>query len=103
MSNEILLYGTLGCHLCTEAEAWLANSYPDISLKKIDIADEEALVARYGIRIPVLAKGEQEHDWPFDETVVAALVAHEAAATSAMPTSISAPQRRVWHIGASKE
>lgn len=68
------LYGTSACHLCEVAEALLAQvlagfdeaRQPQIEL--IDIADSDALIARYGTRIPVLHRlGDGvELDWPFD-------------------------------------
>ena len=64
--HNITLYGTLGCHLCGEAEAWLAHFYPQLSYMQIDIACDERLVEQYGIRIPVLAVGSIELDWPFN-------------------------------------
>lgn len=36
-------------------------------LQEVEIAESDELVARYGIRIPVVAKGEQELGWPFNE------------------------------------
>ncbi len=76
---HIILYSTSACHLCEQAKAllWpLKNDYP-FSLEEIDIADSDELIARYGIRIPVLvfsvAKGEgeiYELGWPFDEDAI---------------------------------
>ena len=67
---QLMLYGTLGCHLCTVAEQLIAATvdlqrYP---IELLDIADDDGLVERYGVRIPVLidtASG-QELGWPFD-------------------------------------
>nr|MBP7824870.1 glutaredoxin family protein [Pseudomonas sp.] len=54
MAIEVQLLGTLGCHLCEQAEQllmpWLAR---DVVVELLDIAESEALVARYGLRIPV--------------------------------------------------
>ncbi|MGB8714301.1 MAG: glutaredoxin family protein [Onishia taeanensis] len=57
----LTLYTTLGCHLCEELEAWLARLGPQAPpLRRVEIADDPALLARYGERIPVLedAMGE---------------------------------------------
>ncbi|MEI2741434.1 MAG: glutaredoxin family protein [Candidatus Competibacter sp.] len=63
---EILLYSTLGCHLCEQA-ADLIHPCGAVVLKIVEIADDPELLARYGLRIPVArcATG-QELDWPFD-------------------------------------
>ncbi|MDI4636675.1 MULTISPECIES: glutaredoxin family protein [Halomonadaceae] len=51
----LTLYTTLGCHLCEELEAWLVWLGPQApALHRVEIADDAALLARYGERIPVL-------------------------------------------------
>jgi len=68
-SHRLLLYGTLGCHLCDQAAAVLATwmAPPALAIEQVDIADHESLFERYGIRIPVLADPAMgwELDWPF--------------------------------------
>ena len=67
---QLVLYGTLGCHLCTVAEQLIAASVDlqQFPIELADIADDDALVEHYGVRIPVLADKEsgQELGWPFD-------------------------------------
>lgn len=73
---KAILYGTLGCHLCDDAEALLAPLLPSVSaaigtdceIECIDIADDDALLERYGTRIPVLRRitDDVELGWPFD-------------------------------------
>ena len=69
--TELVLFGTYGCHLCEQAE-WLLQPLRDSGrwqLKVVDIADHadsDALIARYGLRLPVLLFGTHELDWPFD-------------------------------------
>lgn len=74
--DHYLLYGTAGCHLCEEAEALLAGWFPHPrrALQHQDIAESDELVARYGIRIPVLLRlaDGAELGWPFDAGQVAA-------------------------------
>lgn len=71
--NRYILYGTLGCHLCDLAEAQLSAAMaqlPDaVEIECIDIADSDDMVARYGVRIPVLRRERDgaELDWPFLE------------------------------------
>lgn len=64
----LTLYGTPGCHLCDQAEALLrqAAAARPLAWRYVDIALDDALVARYGTRIPVLVTGEgRELGWPF--------------------------------------
>lgn len=66
----IYLYSTPGCHLCDLAKdiVWpLLNDY-SFRLEEIDIADTDALLERYGVRIPVLAFADKSNElsWPFD-------------------------------------
>lgn len=70
-----ILYTTLGCHLCEQAKAVLDN-FENITYEMVDIADDDALVERYGIRIPVVKEkeGEREIGWPFDVNTFAAWV-----------------------------
>jgi hypothetical protein len=81
---KAILYGTLGCHLCDDAEALLAHLLPSVSdalgtdceIECLDIADEDALLERYGTRIPVLRRlsDDVELNWPFDGEQAAALL-----------------------------
>ena len=73
-----MLYTSIGCHLCEQARAVVEPllSQFDLELQEVEIADSEALVERYGLRIPVLRlesaqlpqlqEQEQELGWPFD-------------------------------------
>lgn len=72
-STTLTLYTTLGCHLCEQAEAllepWLSQG---VSWAKVDIAEDEQLMARYGVRIPVLATATGlELGWPFSAETLA--------------------------------
>ena len=64
------LFGTLGCHLCDDAEQLIMQLAPIIidPVWQQDIAEDENLVERYGIRIPVLRHDQTgaELGWPFD-------------------------------------
>jgi len=61
----LALLSTDGCHLCDDAKALLEEF--SISYELVDIIEDEALVAHYGDKIPVLmAEGaEQALFWPF--------------------------------------
>ena len=64
----LTLLGTTGCHLCDQAEALLrqAQAARHFEWRYVDIALEEALVEKYGMRIPVLLTPTgKELGWPF--------------------------------------
>ncbi len=77
--KTLLLYTTQGCHLCEQAEALLlpvldylkGNFAEGISLQQVEISESEALVERYGVRIPVIRVDGQEEElaWPFDQAI----------------------------------
>ncbi|MFJ7885331.1 glutaredoxin family protein [Pseudomonas sp. NPDC096917] len=75
MPPECQLFGTLGCHLCELAEDVVMPLVLDCGLmvELVDIADSEQTLEAYGLRIPVLRRGDtgQELDWPFDTEQVA--------------------------------
>lgn len=66
MSQQIVLYTTLGCHLCEQAETLVRQVMPmEWDLVHVDVAEEDALLEKYGERIPVIAINGQELAWPF--------------------------------------
>lgn len=67
--NQFILYGTLGCHLCDEAEALLLPLLsPECNIEYVDISESDTLVEQYGVLIPVLRhlRDDRELRWPFD-------------------------------------
>ena len=80
--KELILYGTLGCHLCDQAYDLVSPLVTggNYRLKKLDIADSAELLAMYDVRIPVLYRPDAmlELDWPFTEEIVQAFLAAEA-------------------------
>jgi len=74
--TPVTLYTTLGCHLCDEAKqlAWPVLEHFNCRLIEVEIADDDALVEAYGIRIPVFKCVDCEGDigWPFDQQQLAA-------------------------------
>lgn len=67
---ELLLYSTVGCHLCEDAVSVLeATRAHDATLhwRIVEIANDTELLARYGVRIPVIScdKSPQDLGWPF--------------------------------------
>lgn len=64
---HLQLLGTRGCHLCEQAEQMLerAAAARGIRWQYLDVAEDDALLARYGERIPVLRAESGEIGWPF--------------------------------------
>ena len=48
------LYERDGCHLCDEARVLLDEMLTPAGYTRVDIETEDALVLRYGFRIPVI-------------------------------------------------
>ncbi|MFT4798756.1 MAG: hypothetical protein ACJAYE_003033 [Candidatus Azotimanducaceae bacterium] len=71
---KLILYTTLGCHLCEQAAAIIARVQAqqllELEVEAIDIADHDELVEQFGIRIPVVLLKHKNKDlgWPFDES-----------------------------------
>jgi hypothetical protein len=78
--KPLILYHTLGCHLCELAKEQIEPllSVCDLRLVEIDIADDDVLLQRYGVRIPVIRLAENvscddvntDLDWPFDTDAI---------------------------------
>jgi hypothetical protein len=70
LPHYLTLYGTPACHLCDQAEELLVACLPPgtYHLVKVDVAEDDDLLGKYGLLIPVL---ELEGlvgglHWPFD-------------------------------------
>lgn len=72
--KHLTLYTTLGCHLCERLEALLVALHAGkYQLSKVEISEDEVLMARYGVRIPVLADSAgEELDLGFEPPRLAA-------------------------------
>ncbi|EPJ43145.1 MAG: hypothetical protein OFPI_44190 [Osedax symbiont Rs2] len=68
--KNFTLYSTEYCHLCELAESILLSQLDSQlhSVEVADIAEDDLLLARYGVRIPVLMNQQTkaELSWPFD-------------------------------------
>lgn len=73
-NTPLLLYGTDGCHLCVEAARLLMHL--GVAWQDIDIAEDDALLARYGSHLPVLRRCDDKGElgWPFDAAAVLRLL-----------------------------
>ena len=67
--RHVTLYTKPGCHLCEAADALLARLAAEVPLTvtRVNIAEDEGLLARYGERIPVVRVGEVEVAAPLSE------------------------------------
>ena len=67
--TTLILYTTAGCHLCVLGED-IIKSLPkhyDITLVAVEIGDNDELVDRYGVSIPVIKFSDNsELNWPFE-------------------------------------
>ena len=68
---SLILYSTLGCHLCEQAQQLCVQVLGE-AVPEIDIIDDDALYERYGVRIPVLQRQDNgmELGWPFDADAI---------------------------------
>jgi Glutaredoxin-like domain (DUF836) len=55
MSHRLVLYERDRCHLCEEARILLDEMLGPGTYARIDIDADDALVLRYGFRVPVVA------------------------------------------------
>ena len=72
--RTVTLYGRAGCHLCDDARAALERVRAErpFALAEVDIERDDALLARYVERIPVVAlDGEELFDFFVDEEALA--------------------------------
>lgn len=78
--HSLVLYHTSGCHLCELAEDVLAEvqeRLPALSWRQVDIASDDALIDRYGWRIPVIHLDRRplpDLGWPFSAADVRAFL-----------------------------
>jgi len=74
---ECQLFGTLGCHLCEQAEAVILPLVENgLLVELLDISERAEWVEDYGLRIPVLRRIDTgvELDWPFEIEQVVGLL-----------------------------
>lgn len=68
MDVQCELFGTLGCHLCEEAELLLQPFVAQgLVVELCDIIDSPQWLERYALSIPVLRRTDnaRELNWPF--------------------------------------
>jgi hypothetical protein len=75
----LILYQRDDCHLCDLALEVLAQARVP-AFDSVFIDGDEALEARYGVRVPVLWRGDTgaELDWPFDTDALRAFLQRQS-------------------------
>lgn len=72
MQRRLKLYGTLGCHLCDEAQVLLAHC--NLKVEIHDIMDDDESYEKYSQKIPVLVDSlkpdKQPLSWPFNKALL---------------------------------
>lgn len=65
---HVTLFTTAGCHLCELAMTQLLalQQQTSLDIDSVEIGDDDALIAEYGIRIPVVKCANATLDWPFE-------------------------------------
>ena len=63
--TEIELLTADGCSLCGRARELVEQAAPEVTIREVDVAADEALIQTWGERIPVLRHGERTLAWPF--------------------------------------
>jgi glutaredoxin len=74
---RVVLYSRPGCHLCNAArEVLLAERVASsFDLVEVDVAGDDELERRYGIRIPVVEiDGEERFEYEVDPVELASIV-----------------------------
>lgn len=69
----LILYGTSGCHLCELAEQELLTHVArGWQVELIDIAEDDQLLDRFSLMIPVLQHNASGRllNWPFDQAAL---------------------------------
>ena len=79
MKTVFNLYSSDGCHLCELALAICQQSMVGRIFNIIDIVENELLVERYGVHIPVLERIDEDNNkkelyWPFTAEKVKTLL-----------------------------
>ena len=57
---EVVVYTREGCGLCRQAERLVEREARGARIIHVDIDTDQALVTRYGVRVPVIAVDDRE-------------------------------------------
>ena len=68
--KHLYFYSTSYCHLCDTAYELVTQIFDINNIEVVEISDDAFLLARYGLKIPVLQRHDThaELNWPFTST-----------------------------------
>ena len=76
--TQLVLYTTSHCHLCEQALTLLINLKQQYAINWLtkEISDDDDLIEKYGIRIPVIQRvdNQSELNWPFSAEDIVMLI-----------------------------
>lgn len=76
--TQLVLYTTSHCHLCEQALTLLINLKQQYAINWLtkEISDDDDLIEKYGIRIPVIQRvdNQSELNWPFSAEDIVILI-----------------------------
>lgn len=76
--TQLVLYTTSHCHLCEQALSLLIELKHHYAINWIskEISDDDSLIERYGIKIPVIQRidNHSELNWPFSGDDIVKLI-----------------------------
>ena len=87
---RVQLYAKPGCHLCEQVEADLARLRRRYAhhIEVVDISQSPELMARYGLRIPVIVIGGHEYGAPLEFADIERALAETASSQAGAPEAI---------------
>ena len=74
--TRLRLYSRPDCHLCELAKDLVVTNGAPVEIELVNIEGEIKLLDRYGLRIPVIQRvdNDQELFWPFDAEELAVFI-----------------------------
>ena len=76
--TQLVLYTTSHCHLCEQALTLLINLKQQYAISWLtkEISEDDDLIEKYGIRIPVIQRidNQSELNWPFSAEDIVMLI-----------------------------
>ena len=75
-TRHVVLYERSGCHLCDEVRVLLDAMLGHEAYERVDVDADDALVLRYGFRVPVVAVDHVDRlEAPMSEAELRSLLA----------------------------
>ncbi len=75
-TRDVVLYERSGCHLCDEVRVLMDAMLGPDAYERVDVDTDDALVLRYGFRVPVVAVDDVDRlEAPMSEAELRSLLA----------------------------